>query len=233
MFVSAIVVAAGKSKRFKPGNSKVLLKLNSQPVIAYSLDVLSREHQIKEIIVVANPQNIAALRKIIRKNKFHQALKLVLGGKERRDSVAGGLKAIDAQADFVLIHDAARPFITSGLVARVIQEAQKSKAAILGVPVKPTIKLVTRSPGHQVTSNFVIRKTLNRNALWEAQTPQVFEKDLILKAYRKFGGIGATDDASLVERSGKRVKIVMGAYHNIKITTPEDMVIAEAICHTK
>jgi len=224
MFVSAIVVAAGKSKRFKSASSKVLFKINSQPIIVYSLDVLNGQPEIKEIIVVVNPQNIKSVSGIIKKNKFHKAVKLVLGGKERQDSVARGLKAIDPKANFVLIHDAARPFITNGLVALVIKEAQKSKAAILGVPVRATIKKCkARGKGR------VVKETIDRKNVWEIQTPQVFAKNLILKAYRDFGGIGVTDDASLVEKSGKKVKMVMGAYHNIKITSPEDLIIAKGI----
>ena len=224
MFVSAIIVAAGKSKRFKSGASKVLFKINSQPVIVYSLDVLSEHPKIKEIIVVANPQNIESLRGIIRKNKFHKAIKVVLGGKERKDSVAQGLRAIDPKANFVLIHDAARPFITSGLVALVIKEARKSKAAILGVPVRATIKRC-KVQG----ARCVVKETINRKNIWEVQTPQVFAKNLILKAYKDFGGLSATDDAGLVEKSGKKVKMVLGAYHNIKITNPEDLIIAKGI----
>ncbi len=223
MYVSAIVVAAGKSKRFGGKVSKALLKLNSKPVIAYSLDVLSEHRKINEIIVVGNPANIKSLSDIIKKNKIRKAKKIVLGGKERQDSVYNGLRAINPKADFILIHDAARPFITKGLVSLVIEEAQKSKAAIVGVPVKSTIKEVKSKTG------LIVRRTLNRNNLWEIQTPQVFSKEIILKAYKDFGQSSATDDASLVEKAGKKVKMVLGAHHNIKITTPEDLIIAKGI----
>ncbi len=220
MFISAILVAAGKSKRFKDKASKVILKLNSRPIIAYSLDTLNSHPEIKEIIVVANPRNIAGLAAIIRKNKFHKVVKVVLGGKERKDSVAQGLRAVNPKAGFMLIHDAARPFITAALVSLVINEARKSKAAILGIPVKATIKMVRGSK---------VEKTVDRSGLWEIQTPQVFEKGLILKAYRKFGRSKVTDDAGLVEKSGKPVKVAAGSSLNIKITTPEDMLIAKGI----
>lgn len=229
MYLSAIVVAAGKSKRFRGKVSKVILKLGSKPVIAYSLGVLDRHPMIKEIIVAGNPDNIKDLRRIIKKNKIRKAAKVILGGKERKDSVARGLKAINSRADFVLIHDAARPFITSGLVSLVIKEAQNSKAAIVGAPVKSTIKRVTVN-GKRVT----VKETIDRDNLWEAQTPQVFARDLIIKAYSKFGHLDVTDDAGLVEKTGKKVKMVLGEHNNIKITTPEDMAIAEAIarnCH--
>lgn len=228
MFISAIVVAAGKSKRFGEKASKVILKLNSRPIIAYSLGVLDSHRQIKEIIVVANPRNIANLLSIIRKNKFHKAVKAVLGGKERKDSVESGLKAINPGADFVLIHDAARPFITGSLVSSVIKEARKSRAAILGVPIKATVKEASRPQGLKASS-VSVKETLDRSRLWEIQTPQVFDKDLILKAYRRSGRIKVTDDAELVEKLGARVKIVSGSSLNIKITTPEDMIIAKGI----
>jgi 2-C-methyl-D-erythritol 4-phosphate cytidylyltransferase len=192
-------------------------------VIAYSLDVLSEHHKINEIIVVGNVANIKSLRDIIKKNKIHKARDIVLGGKERQDSVYNGLKAVNPKAEFILIHDAARPFITKGLVTLVIEEALKSKAAIVGVPVKSTIKEVKGKTG------LLVKRTLNRSNLWEIQTPQVFSKNIILQAYKDFSQHKATDDAALVERAGKKVKMVIGAHHNIKITTPEDLIIAKGI----
>ncbi len=228
MFISAILLAAGKSKRFKTKTSKVLLNLGSKQVIVYSLGILNEHPKIKEIIVAANLQNIEELRGMIKKNKFHKAAKVVLGGKERKDSVAAGLKVINPQANFVLIHDAARPFITRGLVSLVINEAYESKAAILGVPVKATIKRCrAQGTGHRA------QETIDRKNLWEAQTPQVFEKKLILEAYRRFGKQDVTDDAGLVEKLGRQVKIVQGSPLNIKITTAEDLILAEAIARSK
>lgn len=221
MYVSAIVVAAGKSRRLGGKISKAVLKLNSKPVIAYSLDVLNGHHRINEIIVVANGANIKSLRDIIKRNKIRKVRDVILGGQERQDSVSSGLKAINPKADYVLIHDAARPFITKGLVTLVIEEALKSKAAIVGVPVKSTIK--------KADNKAFVKMTVDRNNLWEIQTPQVFSKNIILKAYKDFGRPKATDDAALVERSGKKVKMVLGAHHNIKITTPEDLIIAKGI----
>ncbi|MDD2679387.1 MAG: 2-C-methyl-D-erythritol 4-phosphate cytidylyltransferase [Candidatus Omnitrophica bacterium] len=221
MFVSAIVVAAGQGRRFGHKVSKAVLRLNSRPLIAYSLGILNALPQVKEIIVVGNPLNIRALRSITRQNKIAKAIKVILGGKERRDSVAQGLKAVNPRADFILIHDAVRPFITRGLAACVLKEAQKSGAAIAAVPVKATIK--------KADHKGCVEKSVDRDNLWEVQTPQVFARDLILKAYKKFGRFKATDDALLVEKSGKQVKIVLGLSHNIKITTPEDFLIAKGI----
>jgi len=219
--VSAIIVAAGKGRRFGRKVSKAILKLNSRPVIAYALAVFNAHPQVKEIIVVGNSGNIPALRNIIKREKIAKHIKIVPGGKERRDSVAQGLQAVDPQADFILIHDAARPFITKSLVSSLVKETRKMGAAIAAVPVKATIK--------KVQSGLVVEKTLNRKSLWEIQTPQVFKRGLILKAYKKFKHMPATDDAMLVERLGAKVNVVLGSYSNIKITTPEDLTIAKGI----
>ncbi len=218
--VSAILLAAGKGLRFKSKISKPLVKVNSQPVINYSLRVLSSCPGIKEIIVVANDSNLKALSDKIEMLGIKKSVKIVRGGKRRQDSVLNGILAVDDRADTVLIHDSARPFITPEIVASVLKEANKTGSAIVGVPVKATIKEV---------KGYFVKGTLKRDSLWEIQTPQVFKKSLILKAYKKFANIGVTDDASLVEKCGNKVKLVMGSYFNIKITTPEDLVLAEAI----
>jgi 2-C-methyl-D-erythritol 4-phosphate cytidylyltransferase len=150
---------------------------------------------------------------------------VVLGGKRRQDSVTRALAALPGKAELVLIHDCARPFIDAGLVSAVIREAEKSGAAVVGVPVKATIKEVHRGS---------VKKTLDRKKLWEIQTPQVFKKAVIVEAYKRFGRKTVTDDASLAERVGRRVSVVTGSYSNIKVTTPEDIAIAEAILkHTR
>jgi len=229
MFVSAILLAAGKSKRLKNKVSKVVLELNSRPVISYSLDCLNEHPQIKEIVVVGNRKNIENLKKVIKQNKVRKAAKVILGGARRQDSVLNGLNTINPKADYVLIHDAARPFITKGLISSVLNEARITKAAIVGVPVKATIKSIRASVGRNTRNKMTVNKTLDRSKLWEVQTPQAFSKKLILKAFRDFGSQKVTDDAMLVEKSGKKVKMVLGSNYNIKITTPEDLIIAKGI----
>ncbi|MFH1199004.1 MAG: 2-C-methyl-D-erythritol 4-phosphate cytidylyltransferase [Candidatus Omnitrophota bacterium] len=219
--VSAIVVAAGKGLRLKSKTAKPLINIDGKPAIIYALRVLNKEPRVKEIIIAANPDNIQGIRKVVKKYRINKAKKIILGGARRQDSVFNGLKV--AEGDMVLIHDAGRPFIDSKIVRFSIAQAQKSGAAIVGVPVKATIKAVGSSQA------LVVRATLDRSRLWEIQTPQVFNKDLLLEAYRKFGNEKVTDDASLVEKLGKKVKIVLGSYNNIKITTPEDLVLAQAI----
>lgn len=226
MYVTAIVVAAGKGLRLKSKIPKPLVKINSRPVIIYSLSTLSRHPSIKDIIVVANRNNLEDIRGKIRQYRINKVRAVVLGGRLRQDSVFNGLKKIDSRTDLVLIHDAARPFATENLISSLIKTAKAYGAAIAGVPVKATIKK-TRG------QNKVVEKTIERNALWEIQTPQVFKKELILKAYKKFGNIGVTDDAMLVEKLKRSVRVVLGAYNNIKITSPEDLMIARAIAAGK
>ncbi len=219
--VAAIVVAAGKGLRLKSKIPKPLVNINNKPAIIYSLQVLSREPRIKEIIIAANLANIKDIQKVVKKYKISKVKKIILGGARRQDSVFNGLRL--AGGDIVLIHDAARPFIERKIVSSAIAQAQKTGAAIVGVPVKATVKAVGSSQG------LVVRATLDRSRLWEIQTPQVFKKELLLAAYRKFGNTKVTDDASLVEKLGQKVRIVLGEYKNIKVTTPEDLILAEAI----
>jgi 2-C-methyl-D-erythritol 4-phosphate cytidylyltransferase len=219
--LSAIIVAAGRSKRFKGKASKVLAEISNKPVIYYSLSVLNRHPDIDEIIIVASPSSIKAITGIIRRYKINKVKKIVLGGKERKDSVLQGLKSLGEGISYVLIHDGARPLINDDMISSVITAAKVSGAAIVGVPVKPTIK--------RVNSGLWVQGTVDRDGLWEVQTPQVFLKSIILKAYKRSGRAKVTDDAMLVEKSGIKVKLALGSYSNIKITTPEDLIIAEAI----
>jgi len=252
MYLSAIVLAAGRGLRFsrlnsatarggipariskmaKPGKSKIpktLVKIDSRPVIIYCLDILSKHPSIRDIIVVVNAGFLGEMVSKIRQYRIDKVRRVVRGGRRRQDSVYNALRVMDNRTDLVLIHDGVRPFIDKETVSSVIKEAQDSGAAVMGVPVKATVKQVRRSLGHKVRSNFIVRKTLKRDELWEVQTPQVFSKRLILEAYKNFGKEEVTDDASLVEKLGAKVSVILGSYNNIKITTPEDLVIAKAI----
>jgi 2-C-methyl-D-erythritol 4-phosphate cytidylyltransferase len=221
MYVTAIVLAAGKGLRFKSRLSKPLIKVNSKPIIIRCLGILSQHPYIKDIIVVANSKNSISITREIKQYRIKKIKDIILGGRLRQDSVINGLKAMDMRTGLVLIHDAVRPFIDKDMVSSVIKEASRYGAAIVGAPVKDTVK--------KVKTKFVVEKTLNRKSLWEVQTPQVFKKELILEAYERFGDIEVTDDASLVEKLGAKVKVVRGSYNNIKITTPDDLILAEAI----
>jgi len=217
--VTAIVAAAGRGRRL--GVNKILYRLFGKPVIFYSLDVLNSHKLIDKIIIAANTSDLEAIKRLVKRYAFRKVCSIVKGGVIRKDSVKNALKFLPAECDLVLIHDAARPFVDSQIISRLIKEAALTKAAIAAVKVKSTIK--------QVNPKKQIRLTLKRRELVEVQTPQVFSKDLILEAYKNSAGLEATDDSFLVERLGRKVRIVEGSYFNIKITTPEDLVFAKAI----
>jgi 2-C-methyl-D-erythritol 4-phosphate cytidylyltransferase len=240
MFVSAIVPAAGSGLRLNPvrnttkplggtkisngvnrGLPKPLVKINKKPIFIHTLNTLSRHPDIKEIILVVSGDSLGSARQELKKYRIRKLRDIVIGGPRRSDSVRNGLKLVSSKGSLVLIHDGVRPFIGLGLISRVIKEAEKSGAAIPGVPIKSTVK--------RINAKSRVIKTLRRQRLYEIQTPQVFQRDLIIDAYREFPNAAAVDDSSLVERLGKRVVVIFGSYFNIKITTPEDLVFAKAI----
>ncbi|MCK9432932.1 MAG: 2-C-methyl-D-erythritol 4-phosphate cytidylyltransferase [Candidatus Omnitrophica bacterium] len=218
--LSAIVVAAGKGRRLKLGVSKPLVRIGKFPVLYYSLDVLDRHPDVGAIVVVANKENRRQVALLVEKYSFRKVKEVVLGGKHRQDSVYRGLQA-SSGSDWVLIHDAARPFIDRGMVGAVVRAAKKSGAAITAVKPKATIKVSGRDN--------IVRETLKRDELWEVQTPQVFRRAALEEAYLKHGNGRVTDDASLAEKLGLKVKVVPGSYDNIKITTGEDLLLAALI----
>jgi 2-C-methyl-D-erythritol 4-phosphate cytidylyltransferase len=219
--VTAIIPAAGSGKRMNA--KKQFMEINGQPVLSVTISVFEACQSIDDVIVVVARDDIERTKSLL---KDHKKVKSVVeGGAERQDSVYNGLRAIvqDADDDIVVIHDAARPLVTKEIISKAVMEAKASKAAIVGVPVKDTIKTVS--------SESVILETLDRGSIWQVQTPQVFRASIIKEAYERAQRIKyrATDDSKLVERMGIPVKMVMGSYENIKITTVEDVAIAEAV----
>jgi len=215
-----IVVAAGAGKRLKTDIPKALVPLKGEALLVYCLKVFESYPAIDGMIVVAAPGFQSHFLRLTR--AFKKVRAVVDGGAMRSDSVKCGLKVISEDAGIVLVHDAARPFIDGASIDRLLSALKKEKAAILGVPVKFTVKKVNRK-------NLDIEETPSRELLWEAQTPQGFHKDVLVKAHAKKLKDEATDDAMLVERSGVKVKMVMGDYRNIKVTTPEDIVLAQQL----
>lgn len=222
----AIVLAAGQGKRMNSSVQKQFLLIKKKPVLYYSLRTFQESPLIQEIILVTGKEEITYCKKeIIEKYGFSKVVKVVEGGKERYDSVFRGLCAIE-QCDYVYIHDGARPFINEEILQRLQAAVEQEKACIAGVPVKDTIKLA--DDRQQVT------ETPPREKVWIVQTPQVFSFGLVKDAYAKYyaqNKEGATDDAMVVElMTGHKVKLVQSDYRNIKITTPEDLLIAEVFC---
>ena len=226
--VVAIVPAAGLGKRFGPGTNKPFQSLSGKPIIVWSLEILEAVVDIAEIIPVLKNEDMEQGAKVFEENSLSKIKKIAPGGRERQDSVYNGLKLIEDKNCLVLIHDGVRPLIERDLIERTIKELKDSDGVVTGVPLKDTIKEV-QSSEFGVQNEIIIKKTLKRNVLWAIQTPQVFPYNRLFTAYEKAmkEGFYSTDDAALVERYGGRIKVVMGSYKNIKITTPEDLAIAE------
>ncbi|MGD9106100.1 MAG: 2-C-methyl-D-erythritol 4-phosphate cytidylyltransferase [Desulfobacterales bacterium] len=222
--VSAIIVAAGKGIRMNDPTRKQYLDLAGRPILAYSVMVFDTCELIDKTFLVLPKEDIEYCRKnILSLLELKNELKLVPGGEQRQNSVYNGLQAVNKKTDTVVVHDGVRPFIQSDELESCILGARKFGACILGIPAGDTIKSVGKSG--------VIEKTLSRNSIWLAQTPQAFKYELIIRAHEtaRRDGYTGSDDASLVERLGKDVRIIKGSKKNIKITVREDLVIACAM----
>lgn len=228
MKTTAIVLAGGRGKRMNSDLPKQFLMIQDKPVLYYSLKAFE-DSFIDSIVLVVSADDMEYCRKeIVEKYGFHKVETIVTGGKERYHSVLNGIKAAP-ECDYIFIHDGARPFVTQDMLQRLLDCVTETGACVAGMPVKDTIKIADES-GYIAT-------TPNRNLVWMIQTPQVFSYGLIKKAYLLLEkdeyslleqGISITDDAMVVETLlGEKVKLVEGSYRNIKITTPEDMGVAE------
>jgi 2-C-methyl-D-erythritol 4-phosphate cytidylyltransferase len=222
--VVAVVPAGGTGKRMGADTPKQFLILGGVPMLLHSLRALERAPSVSEVVlVVPKQEQTRALTDVVERYGLKKVLKVVPGGATRQESVHHGLNEVDEDAEIVVVHDAVRAFVTENLIERSVEAARRHGGAIAAVPMKDTPK--------QVGADRLIQRTLDRNELWLAQTPQTFRRALIVEAYRKaeIDHVHGTDDAALVERLGHKVAIVEGSWENIKITTPEDMVLAEAI----
>ncbi len=219
--ITALVPAAGVGARMNAASAKPLLALKARPIVLYALETLQQHPLIEEIVLIFHKERLEEARALVKRYKLSKVVRVIAGGATRKDSVRNGLEVVPHRTELVVIHDGVRPFVDEASITRVIEAAREGGAAVLGVPVKATVKRVDRRQE--------VDATLRRDELWEIQTPQVFERELIQKAYLRAHRTAAPDDAALVELMGKRVRVVMGSYFNIKITTPEDMVLAEAI----
>lgn len=224
MKTAAIVLSAGSGKRMGTDVPKQYLALNDKPVIYYSLKAFEDSIIDEIILVVGDGYEQYCKKEIIDKYGLKKVSAVVPGGKERYDSVYNGITATDA--DYVFIHDGARPFVNPSMIKRGFDRVLETKACIAAMPVKDTIK--------SVDTNSVVTGTPERNSLYQVQTPQIFERGLLVSAYAKMesdkGCKSITDDAMIIEKyTDTKVCVFDGAYSNIKITTAEDMVIAKAL----
>jgi len=213
----AVIVRAGSSQRL--GADKVFLPLAGKPLLAWSVDVCQNCELLSQIVIVLNESNLHSGRNLVAERSWSKVVGVCLGGERRQDSVRQGLKELK-RCDWVVIHDGARPFLTLDLIRDGLEAARGTGVATAAVPVKDTIKLGD--------DNEMVRETLHRQRLWAVQTPQVFRFDIITRAHGQVTD-EVTDDATLAERLGYEVKLYMGSYHNIKITTPEDLALAEIV----
>jgi 2-C-methyl-D-erythritol 4-phosphate cytidylyltransferase len=226
---TAIVLAAGQGKRMNTSVHKQYLLIKDKPVLYYSIKAFEESLVDDIVLVTGKGESEYCQREIVDKYGFEKIRIIVEGGKERYHSVYNGIKAINWDCNYIFIHDGARPFVNKDIIERVYNEVKLSKACIVGMPVKDTIKISD--------SNGYVADTPSRSLVWQVQTPQTFEKGLITDAYEKLivneekllsEGVTITDDAMVVEYFEKvPVKLVQGSYKNIKITTPDDLKVAE------
>ena len=221
---TAIVLAAGQGKRMHSKIQKQFLEIGGKPILYYSMECFRKSPLIQDIILVTGEDMISYCQsEIVEKYGFTKVCKVTAGGKERYDSVYAGLLCCQ-DTDYVYIHDGARPFVTEEMIQRGYEAVKRTNACVMGMPSKDTVKLADPS-GY-------IKETPDRKIVWNIQTPQIFSYDLIRGAYesiRKKDMSNVTDDAMVVEQeTGTKILLVEGSYQNIKITTPEDLAVAEA-----
>jgi 2-C-methyl-D-erythritol 4-phosphate cytidylyltransferase len=222
--ISVIMPAAGLSLRMGANVRKPFIMIGEKPIFFYTLEKLSKLKRVKEIILVVNERDLSTvIEKWLDGLKVYKVTKIITGGERRQDSICNGLSHLDPNTNIVLVHDAVRPLVKSDEIEAVITCTEEKGAAILASPMKLTVK--------RANSNLEIIKTVPRHDLWMAQTPQGFKRELLVSAYDKIHNTNEefTDDAEVVENAGHTVGIVPGSYDNIKITTREDLKLAERL----
>ena len=219
--VGVVIVGAGRSRRI--GIDKIFTPLIDKPLIAWSVDVCQKYKTLSKITLILNSNNLDSGQKLVIERGWSKVKDICLGGPRRQDSVKNGLKTLQ-DCNWIIIHDAARPFLTRDLLKNGLEAAKETGAAAAAVPVTDTIKLSD--------TNGIVKETLPRNHLWAIQTPQIFHFDIITRAHDQITD-EVTDDASLVEKLGYKIRLYMGSYHNIKVTTPLDFMLAEIFARGK
>jgi len=223
-----VIAAAGIGSRMNSKVNKQYIPLKGRPVIAYSLDTFEKIQQVDSIVIVANSNELDYCKnEIVKKYGYQKVTGVIPGGKQRQASVRAGLNYISGSTDFVAVHDGARPLVTSQLVQDLLTEAEKWGAAIPGVLARETLKTVD--------GDGMVVDTLDRSRIVVVQTPQIFKYDMLLEAYEKAytEGVSGTDDASIFEKYMGRVRVVNSDNRNMKITTPEDIAVAESLMDFK
>ena len=216
--VSAIILAAGESRRMA-GMDKMFASLRGNPIIHYSIKALNDSHRISSITLVVSSSNLERSKDLVKQNKYHKVNSICIGGQRRQDSVLIGLEKL-SDSEWILVQDGARPFIDNNLINESLHAAKQTGSSVAAIPINDTVKLVN--------SDLLITKTIPRDRLWAAQTPQVFKTNILMDAHKDIKK-DVTDDANMIELMGCKSKIFTGYSHNIKITTQEDLYLAEII----
>lgn len=219
--ITAIILAAGQGKRMEYEKNKIFIRIK-KPIIIHTISAFEKNENIDEIFLVINKNEVEDMKKLVSNHDLNKVKKFIVGGETRQKSSYNGVKeAIDS--NIVMVHDGARPFIRQNIIDKIIKQTNKFDACVVATPVKDTIKI-------SKTDNFV-EKTLDRSTLWAVQTPQSFKLEIIKKAHENAlkTDFESTDETSLVEKIGIDVKLVKGDYDNIKITTPDDLFLADRI----
>ena len=222
--VSAIILAAGSGSRF--GEKKQFKKLNGKPIWFYSLNTFIQSKFVDELILVVPSDSLELLKQsqVFKSLSKKNNIKLISGGKSRKVSVLNGLKAVKKAIDIVTIHDAARPFIKSSYIKDSIETCNEFDGAIIAIPSVDTVKKA---------KNQIIKKTIDRDSLWMAQTPQTFKKKKLLHAIENFSHLKITDESMLMEEANCKIKLIKGDYSNFKITNPIDWELAKVVVREK
>ncbi|MCE2456450.1 MAG: 2-C-methyl-D-erythritol 4-phosphate cytidylyltransferase [Dehalococcoidia bacterium] len=205
------------------GRDKLFIPILGKPLLLYCLEAFERSRHVGSIAVATASESVTRVREIALEHGISKLVAVVHGGARRQDSVSNALTAL-GQVDIVIVHDGARPFVDDEIIARAVDEAHSCGAASAAVPVKDTIKVAT--------PEMTVASTPDRDTLWAAQTPQSFSLDLLKEAHSRIKH-DVTDDAAMVEALGRTVKLFMGSHDNIKVTTPEDITVAEAIARVR
>lgn len=222
MKIQAIIPTAGSGLRFQSKVAKQFIEIGGVPLCVFTLKAFERTSVIDSLIVVAEAKMMDTVKDLIDQYGLKKIAHVVAGGKMRSESVANGIKALDEDTDIVVVHDGVRPLVSSKIIEDTVGLCRKHGAAVSAVPVKSTIKTVDKT-------DLSVVRTLIRDELWEVQTPQAFKRETLVRAHKNRGPTDdPTDDAVMVEAMGVKVMISPGDYRNIKVTTKEDLTIAEA-----
>lgn len=226
MKAQAIIPAAGEGTRMGSALPKTFLPIGGVPLIVHTLRAFEACQSVDKVVLVVHPDYASEYQKLVDQYEITKVKEYITGGAKRSESVGNGLTYVDPDCGIIIVHDGARPLVKPEIIDKAVAMCVTDKAVVVGVPVKQTIKKINSVEGS-------VERTLNREELWEIQTPQVFHRDVLVEAYEHAKSMDVTDDASLVEQIGIKVKVIQGDYLNIKVTTPEDIIIAEKMLDTR